>query len=119
MKNEFVDKRKHKRHIVPEDVIAVYQDRVGRVIDISEGGMRIKLIDSSESIAGESIATFYCSITNTKIKAFSLKLIREENINYSRFASLSTKTVGAEFKNPNDSHLDQIRRYISELSSAP
>lgn len=119
MKNEFIDKRKHKRYLVPEDVVAICQDRVGRVVDISEGGLRIKLIDSSEPITGKSIATFYCSTTNTKIKEFSFTLIREENINFSRFGSLSTQTIGAAFDNTNSIHMNQIRHYISELASTP
>jgi hypothetical protein len=41
METTFEEQREYKRHAQPDDAVAVCNTKIGRVINISEGGMEV------------------------------------------------------------------------------
>jgi hypothetical protein len=41
METTFKEQRKYKRYAQPDDAVAVFNTNIGRVINISEGGMEV------------------------------------------------------------------------------
>ena len=113
---KFIERRKHKRYAGAEDAIVRFSSRIGRIINISEGGMAIHLIDILESLPDELEATIFCSTTNTKIKGLALKIVRENETIFPKFAGFATRIIGVTFTNPNAIQQEQIRQHISRLS---
>jgi len=114
LRNKYLERRRHKRHAVSAFIFS--RKVAGRAINISEGGMAIKLFDNLEFIPDEWIIDFFCGTSAFVIKGLSLKLVHEENIKPSSFALQASQEVEAKFINLSAAQKEQIRAYISWLS---
>ena len=114
MNDLFTEKRKCKRYNVTDFVIAVYANRLGRLINISESGLAIQLIDADlESLPEESKASFFTATKGFLIEELSLKLVQKKikpSTNY------KLQTVGAKFNTSDAIQLCKIKQFISGLS---
>ncbi|MBC8318939.1 MAG: PilZ domain-containing protein [Desulfobulbaceae bacterium] len=112
MANSSAEKRKHKRHNVTEFLVAVFDNRLGRIINISEKGLAVQMLDDDLKSLPEKFETFFFS----KDKGFlvedlPLKLVRKEII-----LSPHLFTVAAQFATSDIIQLDKVKQYISGLS---
>ena len=92
----------------------VYANRLGRLINISESGLAIQLIDADlESLPEESKASFFTATKGFLIEELSLKLVQKKikpSTNY------KLQTVGAKFNTSDAIQLCKIKQFISGLS---
>jgi c-di-GMP-binding flagellar brake protein YcgR len=113
---ESSNRRKNKRHTVPESAFVLYNSRVGEIVNLSEGGMAVNLSGSRKPLSKEDGGSFYCRSTIKGIDKLSLKIVRKEEINSNGFGNYESQTIGVEFNNLNTSQQEQIRQHISKVS---
>ena len=117
MDNSSVEKRKCKRYNVTDIVVTVDATRLGRVINISESGLAIKLIDTDfESLPKECKTSLLTRARGFLVKELPLKLIRKEVMPSSPSKKAKIQTVGAKFNISDAIQLCKIKQYIFGLS---
>ena len=67
------------------------------------------ITDGVETLYREKNSTIICRSTISEINGLSLKMVRIENIEHSRFVCLSSRTIGVEFDNPSSTQLKKIK----------
>ncbi len=115
MDNSSLYKRKHKRYMVTDDAIAVIKKKVGRITDISEGGMAVNYIND-EPFSEEDKATILNRTKSLLINGLPIRLVRENDKPFLPMSGLQIQTVGVKFYNTNANQQEQIKRYVSMLS---
>ena len=114
MNDLFTEKRKCKRYNVTDFVIAVYANRLGRLINISESGLAIQLIDADlELLPEESKASFFTATKGFLIEELPLKLVQKKIKPSSNY---KLQTIGAKFNTSDAIQLCKIKQFISGLS---
>ena len=117
MDNSSVEKRKCKRYNVTDIVVTVDATRLGRVINISESGLAIKLIDTDfKSLPEECKTSLLTRARGFLVKELPLKLIRKEVMPSSPSKNAKIQTVGAKFNISDAIQLCKIKQYIFRLS---
>ena len=112
MDNSFSEKRSCKRYNVTDFVVAVFDNRLGRIINISENGLAVQLLDDDLKSLPEKCTTFFFSKDKGfLIEDLPLKLVRKEII-----LSPHLSTVAAKFDTSDTNQLCRIKEYISGLS---
>ena len=112
MDNSSVEKRKCKRHNVTDFVVAVLANRLGRIINISECGLAVQLIDNDLESVPEQCETFFLSKDRGfLIENLPLKLVRKKVM-----PSPYISTVAAQFDTPDAIKLREIKQLIAGLS---
>lgn len=109
MENE--DRREYKRYPVTEEAYVFCLDKVGRVIDVSKGGMTINLFYDNEVLCDNWACTFSCRKTDTKVNDLRLIVVREE-IEENSIFSIPSRTVGVKFDDPSSTQQTQILEHI-------
>jgi hypothetical protein len=116
MKPQIINRRKHTRHKAKEFDVAMTSFFSGNIIDISEGGMSINIVNYNlEKIPREWNTTILSSSTSTKITNLPIKLIRKDRIEFSVFGGFSTRNVGVKFDKPSSSQQEKIKNHIAKL----
>ena len=115
MENAFSDRRKHKRHAVSDDAIAACNTKIGRIINISEGGMAANFF-TDEPFSEEDKATILCRTKNLLIENMPIRLVRKNDKPFSPMSGFQIQPVGVKFNYSNTAQQDQIKEYISGLS---
>jgi hypothetical protein len=116
MENEYEEKRQYPRYSVTADSLVLWHKCAGRVLDISEGGMAIDIIESPESLPEKWETIFHCPTTDTRIDGLRLQLVRQESAKTSDFGII-TQTVGAKYNNPTGVQRAQIRQHLGHRNS--
>ena len=117
MDNSSAEKRKCKRYNITDIVVTVHAARLGRVINISESGLAIKLIDTDfESLPEECKTSLLTRARGFLVKELPLKLIRKEVMPSLPDNSAKIQTVGAKFNISDAIQLCKIKQYIFGLS---
>ena len=116
MKDLPAEKRKCKRYNVTDFVVAVYSTRLGRVVNISENGLAIQLIDTDfESLPDECKTSLLSRSKGFLIEEFPLKLVRKEVTPSTPANRVKLQTIGAKFDTSDALLLRKIRQYILGL----
>jgi len=118
MDNPSTEKRKCKRYNVTDIIVTVHAARLGRVINISESGLAIKLIDTDfESLPEECKTSLLTRARGFLVKELPLKLIRKKEVMpFLPDNSAKIQTVGAKFNISDAIQLCKIKQYIFGLS---
>ena len=112
MDNSSVEKRKFKRYNVTDFIAAPIADRLGRLINISENGLAIRLYNDRLEPLPEECKTYFLTVDKGfLIEDLPLKLVREEVM-----PSSPLSTVAAKFATSDAIQLGQIKQFISGLS---
>ena len=112
MDNSSTEKRKYKRYNVTDFVVAVLSNRLGRIINISENGLVVQLMDNDLESLPEKCKTFFVSKNRGfLIEDLPLILVRKKVIPSSHIS-----TVAAKFDTSDTNQLCKIKEYISGLS---
>ncbi|MBC8317055.1 MAG: PilZ domain-containing protein [Desulfobulbaceae bacterium] len=117
MANSSAEKRKCKRYNVPDFMVAIYDNRLGRVINISESGLAIKLIDSDfESLPEAGKTSLLTRTRGFLIEGLPLKLVRKEVLSSTPRNSKKLQTIGVKFNISDAIQLCKIKQYLFLLS---
>ena len=112
MDNSSVEKRRCKRYDVTDFVVAVYANKLGRLINISESGLAIQLTNDDLESLPEKCKTFFVSKgRGFLVEDLPLKLVRKEVI-----PSSPLSTVAVKFDNLNAIKIREIKQCIWGLS---
>ena len=109
-----MEHRKHKRYAVTDDAIAATSTKIGRIINISEGGMAVNWI-CDEPLSGDNKVTILCRTEDLFIKDLPIRMIRNDN----KFMPVSTfqiQSMGVKFNFSNTDQHNQVKQYISRLA---
>jgi hypothetical protein len=117
LENASSDRRKHKRYTVPDDAISVCNTKIGRVLNISEGGMAVNFI-TAEPFSEGNMVTIICGTKSLLIQNLPIRLVRKNDKPFSFMSTFQIQTVGIKFNYSNTAQHDQIKQYISGLSSS-
>jgi hypothetical protein len=114
MEKQDLEKRKHRRYDTIGNALVFSPNLTGRVVNISEGGMAIDVIDKIETelSANGWKTTFYCMDTDTMIKGLPLKLARKGTVEFSPLGS-KNEIIGVEFDEPSILQQEQISCHLS------
>jgi hypothetical protein len=119
MNDSFEDKRECKRHKVTDFVVAVYADRLGRLIDISESGFSMQMLCSeSATLPEEGTTSFLTKEKGFLAEKLPLKQVRKEDAPFAAVDSVMLHTVGAKFDISNPSQQFKVKRVISKLTAS-
>ncbi len=115
MENAFSERRRHERFLATDDAIAVYNKKIGRIVDISEGGMAVNFISHDEPFSEEGKAIVLCRAKELLIENLQLKVVRKNETPFSQRSRFQIRTVGVEFTYPYAGQRDLIHQYILGL----
>ena len=112
MDNSTVEKRKYKRYNVTDFIVAMCSNKLGRVVNISENSIAIRLYGEDLTSLPEACTTSLLTVAKGfLIEDLPLKLVRKEII-----LSPHLFTVAAQFATSDIIQLDKVKQYISGLS---
>ena len=112
MGNSSAEKRKYTRYNVTDFIVAVFANRLGRIINISESGLTVQIIDDELESLPEKCKTFFVSKDRGfLIEDLPLKLLRKEVMPSSHISA-----VAAQFDTSDASKLREIKQFITGLS---
>lgn len=113
MDNSFVEKRKLKRYNVTDFVVAAFSNRLGRLMNISENGLAVQLMDDTdlESLPEEFKTSLLIVAKGFLVEDLPLKLVRKETM-----PSSYLSTIAAKFDTSDTIQLGKIKEYIAGLS---
>ncbi|MBW2259535.1 MAG: PilZ domain-containing protein [Deltaproteobacteria bacterium] len=119
--NERVERRKHKRFQVDNGALILlgwYYEKVGRIIDISEGGVAFRYMPHGEEQNGSDLAivlpetNFYLDeVPTTTISDFELA-------DKTPTTSITARRRGVQFMNPTHHQKSQIEFFINNYATS-
>lgn len=117
--NERVERRKHKRYQVDNGALVLlgwYYETVGRIIDISAGGLAFRYLPHEEGV-DESDLTIVLSETNFYLDEVPTKTISDFELRDEIPATSTTaRRRGVQFMNPTDHQKAQIDFFINNYT---
>jgi hypothetical protein len=118
MYDSFEEKRKSKRHNITDFVVAIYADRLGRLIDISESGFSMQLFSAdSVSLPKEGTTSFLTKDRGFLVEELPLKQVRKIESQFDSIDNVKLQTVGAQFDISNPAQQFKVKRVISKLTA--
>lgn len=117
--NERVERRKHKRYQVENGTLVLlgwYYESVGRMIDISEGGLAFRYTPHGE-VQDESDLTIVLSEANFYLDEVPVKTISDFELAEGISATTITpRRRGVQFMNPTGTQRAQIEFFINNYT---
>jgi hypothetical protein len=117
--SEQVERRKHKRYKVDAGALVLlgwYYEKVGRMIDISEGGLAFRYTPQGKE-QDESDLTIVLSETNFYLDEVPIKTISDFELAEGISATTITpRRRGVQFTNPTGSQRAQIEFFINNYT---
>lgn len=117
--NERVERRKHKRYQVESGglvLVGWYYETVGRIMDISEGGMAFRYMPHGET-QNESDLTIVLSEANFYLDEVPVKTISDFQLAEGISATTITpRRCGVQFMDPTGSQRAQIEFFINNYT---
>ena len=115
-----MDKRKHPRFSVEENVIVALQNglnRIGKVKDISLGGLSIEHIYEEDLIEGDTRKSLILWINDVNLPKIPCKIVYNRPLQIpSEYDSLTirliTKRCGIEFESLTDQQITQLELFL-------
>ncbi len=114
MENTFLNKRKHKRISVPDDTVVACNSEIGRMTDISQGGMGVNFI-LDEPFKSSRVVTLISRSQNLHIKNLPICVVHKTEVPFTRVNWYNVQPVGLKFDFANDEQKAQVTKYISTL----
>jgi hypothetical protein len=118
--NERVERRKHKRYQVDSGALVLlgwYYEKVGRIIDISEGGIAFRYTPPKEEQDGSNLAIVLAE-TNFYLDEVPTKTVTDfELADKTATASINARRCGAQFMNPTGTQKSQIEFFINNYTN--
>lgn len=107
-----IEKRKHQRFRMPEDTIVISPNRMGRIIEMSEGGFSAQFIDCSmdHSDTWQTDILFRGNFHENKVRV-SVKWMG--GIDHVTFGIVNTQTVGLKFVDLSSSQRKSVKSFLS------
>ncbi len=115
MENIFLNRRKHKRISVPDDTVVACNSEIGRMTNISQGGMGVNFI-LDKPFNGGSVVTLISRSNNLHIKELPVCVIHKTEVPFTRMSWYKVQPVGLKFDFANAEQKAKVRKYISTLS---
>lgn len=117
MDDLFAEKRACKRYNVTDFVVAVFSNRLGRVVNISKNGLAIQLANPDfESLPDECKTSLLSRSKGFLIKDVPLKLVRREVLPSTPIHKSKLQTIGVRFNTSDSIQLSKIKECILGLS---
>ena len=92
MDNSFTEKRKYKRYNVTDFVVVAFANKLGRLMDISENGVAVQLMDEDlESLPEGCKSSLLTVAKGFLIEDLPLKLVRKEVMSSSPISTVAAK----------------------------
>jgi len=115
LENTFQNKRKHKRTAVTDDTVVACDSKIGRMTDISQGGMGVNFI-LDKPFRDARVATLISRSNNLHIKDLPVRLIHKTEVPFTRIGRYQAHPVGLKFEFADAEQKAQVRKYIATLS---
>ncbi len=115
METTFVEQRKHKRYAPPDDAVAVCNTKIGRIINISEGGMAVNWIGDT-SFSGDGMVTFLSSSKDVLINDLPVRFLSVRNEQASSMNAIKVQCIGVSFNYADTAQHDHVKEYIDGLA---
>jgi hypothetical protein len=115
METTFKEQRKYKRYTQPDDAVAVCNTKIGRVINISEGGMAVNWLGDT-SFPDTGTVTILSNSKALFINDLPARFLSARNEQSSNRA-IKMKRTGVSFNFANPKQHRQIKEYIAGLAS--
>lgn len=121
-----MDKRKYPRFSVEENVIVALQnglDRIGKVKDISLGGLSFEHIYEEDLIEGDTRKSLILLINDVNLPKIPCKIVYNRPLQIpSEYASLTirliTKRCGIEFESLTDQQITQLELFLKTYTKS-
>jgi len=110
----FQNKRRHERTAVTDDTVVACDSKIGRMTDISQGGMGVNFI-LDKPFNGDSVVTLISRSNNLHIKDLPVRLIHKTEVPFTRIGRYQAHPVGLKFEFADAEQKAQVREYISAL----
>jgi hypothetical protein len=112
------ERRKHPRYKMSKNVLAINQDILAEVIDISNGGMACQCLSSTDRPLAviSDIEILNCEL-GTSIEGLSCRMVRSSNKTISdTFTSTMIMNFIIEFQNVTSKQFKQLDQFIKDNS---
>ncbi len=116
MEQAFVDRRKHERYVVKDDAIALFNKKIGRIVNISEGGMAVNFLSHDKPFSERGATTIFCRMKALLIEDLQMKVVRTTHKPFSPNSRVKIRTIGVEFDYSMESEHEKIMRYITGMA---
>ena len=112
-----VEKRAFKRYSVPDFVVAVFDNRLGRVVNISKSGMAVQLTGLDfHSLPKECETSLLSKSKGFLIEDIPLTVVRKDIASFCSLSHSRLHTIGVKFNTSNSPrHLSKLLPFIWEL----
>jgi hypothetical protein len=113
MEATFEEQRKYKRYAQPDDAVVVCHTKIGRVINISEGGMAVNWLGDT-SFRDDATVTILSNSKDLLINDLPVRFLSARNETSSNRA-IKRQRTGISFNFANPKQHRQIKEYIAGL----
>ncbi len=94
------EQRKYERFKAPEGTRALTCGKIAEVIDISQGGLSLMVLDdNSTNIAGEFLLDLLCSEKHIDARQIPGKIVWNKKVSFSAISGMVYKKIGVQFGN--------------------
>jgi hypothetical protein len=114
MEATFEEQRKYKRYAQPDDAVVVCHTKIGRVINISEGGMVVNWLGDT-SFPDDGIVTILSNSKDIFINDLPVRFLSVRN-EPSLNRAIKMQRTGISFNFANPKQHRQIKDYIAGLA---
>lgn len=93
-----LEQRKHKRFQVPDGTRALTCGKIGKVVDISRGGLSLIVLDGAiTDITGEFTIDLLCNERRIDARQIPGKIIWNKDVSFSAISGMVYKKIGVQF----------------------
>jgi hypothetical protein len=114
MEATFEEQRKYKRYAQPDDAVVVCHTKIGRIINISEGGMAVNWLGDT-SFPDDATVTILSNSKDILINDLPVRFLSARKEPSSNRA-IKMKRTGISFNLANPKQHRQIKDYIAGLA---
>lgn len=105
-----IEQRKHERFKAPEGTIALACGRMGKVIDISKGGLSLMFFDGTiTNIPRELSFDIFCTEKRINARQIPGKIAWEKEVSFSALSKIIYKIIGVQFTNLSPTQHDLLK----------
>jgi len=98
MENFMLEQRKHDRSQVPDGTRALACGKIGKVIDISRGGLSLIVLDGAiTDMTGEFSLDILCKEKRIDARQIPGKIVWNKDISFSAISGMVYKKIGVQF----------------------
>ena len=107
-----LEQRKHKRFQAPDGTRALACGKIGKVVDISSGGLSLIVLDGAiTAMTGEFCLDLLCNERRIDARQIPGKIIWNKDISFSAISGMIYKKVGVQFGKLSQTQRRQLRSF--------